>query len=147
MLGDAFSPYIAAQNALVARLSFLIALCDFRQIFWIIEQPASSIMFSHPLLSFLMEGRNKEQETYKAAVDLGGFSLQCVKRLMLVGSAPWLAAMSRPMTRLERLALRRTSLCVGWPRLYSFVLVLFLFRWFGWVQRVSGTYIRFDFCG
>ena len=95
------NPNTLAQNMLVARLTFLLALCIVRKVYFIVEQPASSVMFQH----------------------LGAFSLECQKEIHLYGNAPWLSSMARRMTPVEKAAMTRipkyNSYCVAvrftWP--------------------------------
>jgi hypothetical protein len=110
-MGDTSHPYTAAQNALVARVCFLVALCVFRKVHWIIEQPASSIMWNHPLMSQLIA----EVKPLSALVQLGAYSLESMKPLTLVGTGPWLENMARKMTRLEKLAMRGIGLLETTP--------------------------------
>lgn len=103
ILGDSSNPNTTAQNMLVARLTFLLALCVVRRVYFIVEQPASSIMFSHPLLSRFLE----EVQHSIAVVQLGAFSLECPKSIHLYGNAPWMSALNRTMTPTERAAMKR----------------------------------------
>ena len=68
------SALVEAQNALVARLVYALILCIKRGIYWIVEQPASSILFEHPRWR---EGHG-------------------------VGSAPYLGHMERRLTSADR---------------------------------------------
>ncbi len=104
VLGDPDNEHTASQNALVARICFLIALCWFRKVNWIVEQPQSSVMFTHPIMSKLFA----EIANVRALVHLGAFSLESLKPIYLVGSAPWIANLTRTMTPTERLAMKRT---------------------------------------
>ena len=42
-------------NKLVARLCLLIEYMNTRGIYWTLEQPASSLMFKHPLMERLLQ--------------------------------------------------------------------------------------------
>lgn len=45
--GDPRSEYVRGQNALVERLLFVLEVAMARGVWWIIEQPASTLMFRH----------------------------------------------------------------------------------------------------
>ena len=83
-MGTVGNSYIEAQNALVARVAFLVMVCKRRLVNFIIEQPSSSVMFEHPLLKAALEG------TTAVTLQLGSFGLESPKPLCLVGTAPYL---------------------------------------------------------
>jgi hypothetical protein len=45
--GDAHNDYVQGQNALVCRLVLLLRLCMRRGVYWIVEQPRSTLMFEY----------------------------------------------------------------------------------------------------
>ena len=54
VLGDEDNRKVAYANAMVSRLCFLLVLCIKRGVWWIIEQPLTSLMFEHPLFRRLL---------------------------------------------------------------------------------------------
>ena len=55
VLGDLRNSRVRYANAMVSRLCFLLVLCIKRGVWWIIEQPLSSLMFAHPLFLRLLK--------------------------------------------------------------------------------------------
>jgi hypothetical protein len=53
--GNAYSEDIKAQNALVARLVYLLVLALKRGVLFIVEQPKSSVMWQHPRMQHFIE--------------------------------------------------------------------------------------------
>jgi len=102
--GNLNSHYVCSQNALVTRLSLLLQLCNLRGVFYIIEQPHSTIMWQHPDLKRVLE--DKQHPVFRVHMDLGAWSLDNQKPTTLVGTAPWLPQLERRMTPTERLALQ-----------------------------------------
>ena len=49
-------PFVRARNALVARVVYLLILCIKRGVFWIVEQPWTSIVWNHPRWQYLESG-------------------------------------------------------------------------------------------
>jgi hypothetical protein len=82
---------------LVARLSFFVALCFYRNVYVIKQQLTTKFMFGHPLFTQIIE----TIKSITASVHLGAFGLECRKRVYLRGAAPWLATMTREIIRLE----------------------------------------------
>ena len=98
------SPYIQAQNALVARLVYVLVLCIMRGVWWIVEQPGSSVLFMHPRWKWLVRHYGHLMKTVK--LDMGVFNLRFIKDTVLVGTAPYLENMGRRLSRDDRLAVR-----------------------------------------
>lgn len=106
-LGDENNPNVFNQNILVCRLIYLLKLCRSRGIFWIIEQPASSIMFDHPMLSRFLQKLGSL--VTKVELHMGCFNLELSKPTILLGWAPYLEKLQRRMTPLERFWMNRTK--------------------------------------
>ena len=104
VLGHTESAYIQGQNALVARLVYVLTLCCKRGVWWIVEQPASSIMWEHPRWKRLV--RRYRAIVRSVKLDMGAYSMLCVKDTLLVGTAPYLEQMARRMTPDDRQALQ-----------------------------------------
>jgi len=77
IFGDTGQAMIRCQNALVARMVYVLILLIKRGVYWIIEQPATSILFEHP------RWRNLERRfkpvIKKVRLDLGVWTLECQK--------------------------------------------------------------------
>jgi hypothetical protein len=96
------SAYVASQNALVCRLLLLARLCIARGVYYIIEQPRSSIMFQYaPFASFL-----QKHPALSICTEMGAFGMMAEKDMMLMGTAPYLPNLVRRLTHEQRKALR-----------------------------------------
>ena len=101
--GDVTSSAIVAQNALAERVAFLLALCSSRGVYWIVEQPASSVLWNYPAI------RQRLQEDglmHPTVLDMGAFGGSSVKPTHLWGTAPYLAKLARTCDGPQRLQLR-----------------------------------------
>ena len=107
VMGNTHSPYVQAQNALVGRLIYVLALCMDRGIFWLIEQPASSVMFSHPRWIHFQDMCGSLIQTVK--LDMGAYSLTSFKDTVIVGTAPYIKHMARKLEPAERLLVRHNG--------------------------------------
>jgi len=87
-------------NILVSRLCYLIALCWRRGVHFIIEQPSSSVMFEFSRLKKLLTAIG--DDIHWAYSELGAWTLEMQKGLVLCGTAPWLEQLGRKMTAYER---------------------------------------------
>jgi hypothetical protein len=76
--------YIRAQNALVCRVAFLLVLCTWRGVYFIVEQPEGSVMWRHPVLERVLA----MLQVSSATVQLGSFGLECPKPVRLTGGLP-----------------------------------------------------------
>ena len=107
VLGNQSNPMIRAQNALVARIVYVLILCIKRGVQWIVEQPTSSTLWSHPRWVYL-------QRRYAAVIEditleMGAHTLDCFKSTRLVGTATYIKKLGRSMTAWERDATRRNE--------------------------------------
>ena len=103
-LGDPDNENVQRQNVLVARMCYLLALCWARGVYFIIEQPSSSVMMKHPrLVKFFKRLGGAIEHIY---LELGSFCLDMKKGTTLSGWAPHLCNMAGAMTPLERFWLR-----------------------------------------
>jgi hypothetical protein len=98
--GKTSNPNIQRQNCLVSRLCYLIVLCWHRSVTFVIEQPASTIMFKYPRLKKLLD-RFGDCINW-AYVEMGCWSREMAKNTVLVGSGPHINRMGRRMTAQER---------------------------------------------
>jgi len=107
VLGNVSNSYIAAQNALVGRLIYILALCIERGIYWLIEQPASSVMFSHPRWVDFMRMCGHLIKQIK--LDMGAYTLTSFKDSIIIGTAPYMEMMARKLEAEERLLVRHNG--------------------------------------
>ena len=96
------SPYVASQNALVSRLLVILRLCMARGVYYIIEQPRSSIMFEYPpFAKFLQKHPARTCHT-----EMGAFGMKAEKDTILKGTAPYISELERRLNSQERKRLR-----------------------------------------
>ena len=84
ILGN-YAALVRAHNALVARVVYLLILCIKRGVFWIVEQPWTSIVWNHPRWQYL-EKRFGEHIVY-VEHDMGAYTLDVVKKSVFVVTA------------------------------------------------------------
>lgn len=104
ILGNLESPYIRAQNALISRVCYIIVLAMKRGVYWIIEQPDSSIVWQHPLMARVLS--RYSHLISEARGEMGAFSLETPKASVFKGTAPYLSELARRMSPEERNILR-----------------------------------------
>ena len=124
--GNPASPYVQAQNALVCRLLVVLRFCMARGVYWIVEQPHSTVMFEYPPFKrwlAKLESRAQDAESSSAgrvqrvSTQMGAFGMRSVKETILLGTAPYLDALVRRMTSRERKALQhdgRMLTAISW---------------------------------
>ena len=100
--GSAANLNVQAQNYLVRRLVYLLTVCIKRGVFFVVEQPRSSIMWSH--FAFRRFIRRWDALLDWATNQQGAWSLDSRKDTILFGYAPHLKSdrMNRMMTAEER---------------------------------------------
>ncbi len=105
--GNPDSFYVRSQNALVCRLLVLCALCIKRGVFWVIEQPVSTIMFEYaPFKRFLQ----RHAPLIKTArLHMGAFGLLAEKQTVLLGTAPHVEQLTRAMSTTDKHDLRERA--------------------------------------
>ncbi len=101
--GDMTQASIVAQNALVERCCFLMEVASARGCSWIVEQPASSVLWDYPAMRRVLRRHGLERP---CVLDMGAFGGTSVKPAHLWGSAPFLALLERTCSGPERLGLR-----------------------------------------
>jgi hypothetical protein len=97
--GTVGNAYIRGQNALVERLVLLCHICVARCVYFIIEQPLSSIMFQYPAWQRFLD---RHRSVLQVNLEKGAFGAGSKKPTMLVGTAPYLPALGRRMSALQR---------------------------------------------
>jgi len=100
--GDPANENVQAQNILVRRLVHILTLLIKRGVYFIIEQPKSSVMFNHPAVKRFKE--RYEDRIEEADLQMGHWTLENRKDTTLWGWAPHLSSdrINRKMTRQER---------------------------------------------
>ena len=98
------SHYVKSQNMLVDRMVYLLILCIKRGVHFIVEQPASSIMWQYPRMSKFLKRFEGRIKTIK--MQMGCYSLQSPKDTTLVGTPPYMTRLARTMTPTEKEAMR-----------------------------------------
>ena len=93
LLGHLFNNNVQSQNALVGRLCYVIVLAIKRGVFFIIEQPASSIMWDHPRLKAVLE--KYSDILFRCELQLGSYNYEVPKATVLIGTAPQLQHLGR----------------------------------------------------
>lgn len=87
-----------------------------RQVYWIIEQPTSSLLFDHPRMARFLA--RHQDIIYKAVLDMGCWSLRSPKATLLVGTAPYLPHLSRKMSSCEREAMVDSAMAIQTAKTY-----------------------------
>ena len=88
ILGHQRSAWVRAQNALIARMVYVLILCVKRGIKFILEQPWSSIVWAHP--RWIYFEKLYGSLLYYVETDMGIYKLDKVKKTILVGTAEYL---------------------------------------------------------
>jgi len=102
------SHYVKSQNMLVDRMVYLLVLCIKRGVHFIVEQPASSVMWQHPRMAKFLDRFGCHITTIK--MQMGSYSLQSPKDTTLVGTPPYMTRLARNMTAVEREAMKQQQL-------------------------------------
>ena len=104
--GNTSSPYVLAQNALVCRLLVALRFCLARGVYFIVEQPHSTVMFEYPPFKRWLASAAAAGRVQRCHTQMGAFGLRAVKDTILLGTAPYLGGLARRMGARERQALR-----------------------------------------
>ena len=83
--------YVLAQDSLVERLSLMLEAASVKGIWWILEQPANSLMWEGPAMKATLARHSAEL----VRLDMGAFGGSSVKPTHLVGTAPCLQELAR----------------------------------------------------
>ncbi len=101
-LGDFTLPAVIEQNALVERVMLLCELVHRRGGHYIIEQPASSVLWSYPAVAQMLKRHGLQGPT---VLDFGAYGGSSIKPTHLWGTAPYLAQLSRRCTAADKVRL------------------------------------------
>ena len=102
ILGHKHMAWVRAQNALVARVVYVLILCIKRGVFFIVEQPWSSIVWQHPRWQYLE--KKYGHLLHYVETDMGIYTLELMKKTVLVGTAPYLPELGKVLTPAGRQA-------------------------------------------
>lgn len=91
-----------SQNRLVARMCHLLYLCLRRRIFWIIEQPDSSLMSHYPRLARLLIAHRCEY----VKLSMGAYGGPIAKGTVLFGTCPIMLKLVKSMSALDKSDIR-----------------------------------------
>lgn len=100
-LGRQELPYIQRANIMASRSALLALLCMCLGLDWIIEQPASSLLFEHPRLRqiFDLASSGGTRVVQRASTWMGCFGAPTPKPTILVGTPVWLPSLARKFVR------------------------------------------------
>ena len=101
--GDLTQASIVAQNALVERVVLVLEVLHARGVHWIVEQPASSVLWDYPAMQRCIRRHAAAAVTLDMGAFKGGTS---VKPTVLYGTAPYLQKLERRCSSEMRLKLR-----------------------------------------
>ncbi len=96
--GDTLYPGVVMSNALVERLVLLLEILSLRGVYWIIEQPMSSLMWQYPA----MAGCLRRHGLAPVHLDMGAYGGRSLKPTHLVGTAPYIQDLRRSCSALQR---------------------------------------------
>ena len=77
---------VLGQNRLVSRLCHCLHLCWTRGVYWVVEQPRSSVLFEHPRFKKILQLQDVEMVT----TELGAHGGPSKKDTILAGTAPYM---------------------------------------------------------
>ena len=89
--GNAQSPYILSQDALVDRLVLALEVATARGAWWIVEQPATTLMWEYPSMRACLSRHGLAP----VRLDMGAYGGGSQKPTHLVGTAPYLGQLAR----------------------------------------------------
>ena len=98
-MGDITQPGIVAQNALVERCMLLCELVHRQGAHYIIEQPASSVLWDYPAVHACLKRHGLQGP---CVLDMGAYGGSSVKPTHLWGTAPYLQDLARRCNAADR---------------------------------------------
>ena len=121
--GDTSRTDVHEANELVGIVAFLLQLLVMRQVFYLIEQPASSLMFKHPALRRHFKKGTRRPKVFKTKLKahhvwLGSWGHSLYKGTWLVGVLPGLKSLKSKRTRSATVVAhwKKTSVRKSGPR-------------------------------
>lgn len=88
-LGAAHLPHVSAGNLMTCRVALLCAVARWRGVYWMFEQPGSSLMVAHPAIQALLQ----QQTVHRVSFCMGAFGATSLKPSHLYSNASWLAGL------------------------------------------------------
>lgn len=95
----------AVGNRLARRLAYLLELCHIKGIYYIIEQPSSSLLFRYKPIKQLLERHGASF----VRCALGAYNASTLKPVTLYGTAPFLDNLALQPSKLKRQQLKRVK--------------------------------------
>ena len=102
--GDETQAVVVKGNMIAATLSQLMKLLHGRGVFYLIEQPASSLFFEHPAVASVL--KEHAPCVGRARFLMSSFGAPSAKPTLLVGTAPWMGEFQRRGPPPQQLAQR-----------------------------------------
>ena len=96
--GDALNPGVVMANAIVERLVLLLEILTLRGVYWIIEQPASTVMWLYPAMRNCLQRHGLREPVY---LEMGSYGGRSVKPTHLIGTAPYLQHLRRSCSGIQ----------------------------------------------
>ena len=96
---------VVANNRLVSRMCHLLEFFFGRGIYYIIEQPRSSLMFEHPRLKKLL----RRHAAAAIKTELGAFGAETLKPVIFTGTAPIMDKLAASTSSQCRTLLKRSA--------------------------------------
>ncbi len=93
--GNTLSRSVLGQNALVERLVLVLEVCALKGVYWILEQPANSVLWQYPAMRDCLD----RQGAQSCALEMGAYGAQSVKPTTLMGTAPFLRELERKCSK------------------------------------------------
>ncbi len=103
-VGDYALPAVLQHNALVERVALLVELVHRRGAHWIIEQPASSILWDYPAIQAVLRRHGLKGP---CVLDMGAYGGSSPKATHLYGTAPYLHTLATRCTGEDRARLQQ----------------------------------------
>jgi len=108
-LGDEGQSSVRFNNRLVSRLVVLLKLARYLGVFWIIEQPSSSLLFEHPKLARAA----KQLGTKTQDIWMRNFGSESRKRTRLWGDTPAIASLGGKLEDRTKQSVQVSVQCSG----------------------------------
>ncbi|CAK0883741.1 unnamed protein product [Prorocentrum cordatum] len=83
-LGDQSKPWVQKANTMVSRVMLLVRILQSRGVFWVLEQPASSLMVHHPRFQELIN----DMDVHSVRMYMGNFGAETEKATILYSGSP-----------------------------------------------------------
>jgi len=109
-LGWAHLPIIREANRMVVRVLTLMYLCQALGIFWLLEQPASSVMSQHPHFQHFIS----QQPVFQVLIHMSNFGGATRKATLLYSSHKWVSEINDYQTTPGHTPHEKNDMMVTW---------------------------------